>query len=318
MSAGDRIAYGRANADEPSPEFTGERFVPGIAGDIEVEHVHRYMFARQFVRDRDVLDIASGEGYGCALLADIARSVVGVDIDEQAVTHARDVHAHDNIRFEQGSCTSIPLDDDSVDVVLSYETIEHITEHGAFVAEIRRVLRPGGLLVLSTPDSEAYVEISPEENPYHLRELQRGEFIDLVSSAFEHARFGVQRCLTGSAMVPLDTESAMTTPEMFRLQTDESIIETVGRLADVGLFLVAIASDGPLPPVEWSVLDDPGFGMPETVQLRHEHASMSGSIAEYEQALKSTLEELHAVRRSLLVRVASKLGLVPGRSDGAT
>ena len=68
--------------------FTGERFVPGCAGEIAYEHWHRYAFARQFVAGKRVLDAACGEGYGSALLASVAASVVGVDIDAPAVAHA--------------------------------------------------------------------------------------------------------------------------------------------------------------------------------------------------------------------------------------
>ena len=315
MSDPKRIPYGRAEDHAPAPEFTGERFIPGVHGDIEVEHVHRYLFARQFVSGRDALDIACGEGYGCGLLADVARSVVGVDIDEETIRRARDVHGRDTVRFEAGSCIAIPLEDNTVDVVTSYETIEHIEDHAQFLSEIRRVLRPDGLLILSSPDTDIYVENATVDNPFHVRELTRQEFIELLGDSFKHVRFGVQRCFTGSTMVPLDTESAMTTPSLYRLHWDLCEIEETGRLADVGLYLVAIASDGPLPAFEWSVLDDPSFAMAEILRIRHEHASMKGSIAEYEAALESTLNELHALRRSLTVRVASKLGLAPRRSD---
>ena len=116
------------------PEFTGERFIPGVGGQIEVEHVHRYLFARQFAAGRDVLDIACGEGYGCELLSGVATSVIGVDIDAPTIHQARSVHKANNLRFEKGSCLAIPLEDDAVDVVVSFETIEHIADHarGAF------------------------------------------------------------------------------------------------------------------------------------------------------------------------------------------
>src|SRR5438093_10255188 len=70
-------------------EWTGERYVPWMEGaEIGYEHLHRYAFATQFVRNKRVLDLASGEGYGSNLLAKTAKQVVGIDIDEQAVRHA--------------------------------------------------------------------------------------------------------------------------------------------------------------------------------------------------------------------------------------
>ena len=108
-------------------EFTGERFVPGIAGEIAHEHWHRYLFARRFAAGRRVLDVACGEGYGSALLAEVAQDVRGLDIDAQTVVHASTRYAGlANVRFEQGSAAALSLPDASVDVVVSFETIEHL------------------------------------------------------------------------------------------------------------------------------------------------------------------------------------------------
>src|SRR4051812_28517968 len=98
-------------------EFTGERFVPGIVGEIAHEHWHRYAFARRFVSGRRVLDVACGEGYGTALLATGASEVIGVDIDESAIAHANQCYqGRGNVRFLPGSAAKLPLPDGSVDV----------------------------------------------------------------------------------------------------------------------------------------------------------------------------------------------------------
>src|SRR5271170_5650885 len=108
-------------------EFTGERFLPGIPGEIAYEHWHRYAFAKRFVSDKRVADIACGEGYGSALLAGIATSVVGIDLAPDAIAHARSHYAAlPNLRFQQGSVEALPLADASVDVVVSFETVEHL------------------------------------------------------------------------------------------------------------------------------------------------------------------------------------------------
>jgi ubiquinone/menaquinone biosynthesis C-methylase UbiE len=120
-----------------------------IEGQIAFEHFHRYCLARDLVVGRDVLDIASGEGYGAAILAGTARSVVGVEIDAASVEHARAAYPLPNLRFEQGDALRLPLPDDCLDVVTSFETLEHLADHEGFLAEIRRVLRPGGVCLLS-------------------------------------------------------------------------------------------------------------------------------------------------------------------------
>jgi len=124
--------------------FTGERYVPGVTGPIQHEHYHRYLFAAPLCRGHVVLDIACGEGFGCFLLAQAAAEVVGVDIDAQTVHHAERQYASPRLRFLVGNATAIPVPAGSVDVVTSFETIEHFQDHELFLAEVDRVLRPGG------------------------------------------------------------------------------------------------------------------------------------------------------------------------------
>src|SRR5690348_13511788 len=109
-------------------DFTGERFVPHTEGDIQLEHMHRYVAARLLVQGKRVLDIACGEGYGSDLLSEAAASVVGVDIDEAAISHARQAYVRPNLKFLRGDAVAIPLGDSSVDVVVSFETIEHLAD----------------------------------------------------------------------------------------------------------------------------------------------------------------------------------------------
>ncbi|MGC1818205.1 MAG: class I SAM-dependent methyltransferase, partial [Casimicrobiaceae bacterium] len=163
----------------PDPDtFTGERFVPGAPGEIAYEHCHRYAFARQLARGRRVLDAACGTGYGSALMADVAVSVVGIDIDAGVVADASAAYAsRQNLRFEAASVSAIPLPDASVDLVVSFETIEHIgaDDQARMLLEFARVLAPGGLLVLSSPNRLEYSDARSYRNPFHVRELDRGE-----------------------------------------------------------------------------------------------------------------------------------------------
>ena len=92
-----------SNIDKQSLPWTGERYLTEIHGSIELEHLHRYLFARQFSLGKRVLDIASGEGYGSALLAQSAANVIGVDIAAEAVAHAKVKYQADNLEFKIGS-----------------------------------------------------------------------------------------------------------------------------------------------------------------------------------------------------------------------
>ena len=105
--------------------WTGERYVPQIGGEIELEHVHRYLWAEQFARGKRVLDIACGEGYGSEILARSAEHVIAVDLSEDTVAHACRKYRRKNLEFLVGSCEQIPVPDAGIDLVVSFETIEH-------------------------------------------------------------------------------------------------------------------------------------------------------------------------------------------------
>lgn len=186
-------------------EFTGERFVPTEHGVIRQEHLHRYAWCLPLVEGKDVLDVASGEGYGSAMLASKARSVRGVDISHDAVNHAAERYASlDNLRYLQGSAAAIPLADDSVDVVVSFETIEHLLEQDEMVAEIRRVLRPDGILVMSSPNKEVYSDQAGYHNDYHVKELYLNEFQTLLEKYFPAVELSGHRMAVCSTITPLD------------------------------------------------------------------------------------------------------------------
>ncbi|MEX3954862.1 rhamnan synthesis F family protein [Trinickia sp. EG282A] len=227
---------------------TGERFLPeAMAGEIAVEHLHRYHVAAKLAADLDVLDIASGEGYGAALLASVARSVIGVDIDANAVEFATEKYAAsvNNLRFVVGECSLLPLSDASVDLVVSFETIEHHDQHDEMFAEIKRVLRPGGVLVMSSPDRHEYSDVPGYANPYHVKELYRKEFEALLSRAFRFHRLYGQRARYASTLFPIVGAEAgpviMTNYLVREEAAGEPIVESPGAIA--ARYLVAVASD---------------------------------------------------------------------------
>jgi SAM-dependent methyltransferase len=184
-------------------KFTGERFLPGACGEIWYEHWHRYHFAARLVVGREVLDVACGTGYGSALLARQARHVVGADISAETIEHARALYAAaSNLEFREADCAALPFPDASFDAVVSFETIEHIEAQATFLDEVRRVLRPDGLLVLSSPNKIEYSDRRGFANPYHLRELYRDALASLLAPRFPHATWFGQRMSFFSVVWP--------------------------------------------------------------------------------------------------------------------
>ena len=187
-------------------EWTGERCVPW-APDVQVvyEHLHRYMWAADLVVGRRVLDLASGEGFGAAILAESAEHVTGIDIDERTVQHSSLNYAGDTIDFQVADATDLSrFDDRSFGAVIAFEMIEHISEQERVLAEIERVLESDGLLIMSTPDRRAYSDATAVDNPFHVRELELDSFAGLVRGAFENVAIWGQRTITGSVLAALD------------------------------------------------------------------------------------------------------------------
>jgi len=158
------------------------------------EHWHRYHAISHLVADKRVLDVACGEGYGSALLSRAALSVSGVDISSEAITHASTTYSREkNLQFIAASCTLLPFADHSFEVVVSFETIEHITEHDAFLDEVKRVLTADGLLIISSPNKAEYSDARNFQNEFHVSELYREELAALIAKRFAHARWFSQR-----------------------------------------------------------------------------------------------------------------------------
>ena len=131
---------------------------------------------------RDVLEAGCGEGYGADLLADVARKVIGLDYDESAVAHVK--ARYPRVEMRHGNLAELPLADGSVDVVVNFQVIEHLWDQPQFVAECLRVLRPGGVLMMSTPNRITFSPgLDTPVNPFHTRELNAAELTELLTGA---------------------------------------------------------------------------------------------------------------------------------------
>jgi ubiquinone/menaquinone biosynthesis C-methylase UbiE len=241
------------NHEESTLTFTGERFLPEVRGAIWYEHWHRYAVVAPLVAGKRVLDAACGEGYGSFLLARSASNVIGVDLSADTVSHASQRYPRANLRFEAAPVTALPLPEASVDVVVSFETIEHLSPQREMLAEFRRVLASGGVLILSSPNRPVYNE-GGLPNPYHVRELDRAELAALLAEHFPQQAWYAQRVLAQSVVWAEDAADAR--PAFVTLADDRP--SPASSPAPPMYFVVVAATAGvalpALPPV--SLFDD--------------------------------------------------------------
>jgi SAM-dependent methyltransferase len=227
---------------QPELPFTGERFTPECVREIWYEHWHRYAFALPLVRGRRVLDAACGEGYGSALLSRVAASVLGVDLDTETIDHARQRYGdRAGLRFQVGDATALDLAPGSVDVVVSFETLEHVEAQDAMLAGFARALADDGLLLVSSPDKHTYSDLSGYRNEFHVRELYREEFEALIARHFPAHRLYGQKLLFQSALWALDEDGGA-----LLAQTSERVGgDVIDALAYAPLYFVAVCAKRP-------------------------------------------------------------------------
>jgi O-antigen biosynthesis protein len=226
-------------------EPTGERLIPeAYAGELVfAEHLARYHLAARIADGRRVLDAASGEGYGAAILAAAgAARVSGVDIDAEVVEHARRRYGLD---FRVGDLADLPFDRGEFDLIISFESIEHVAEPERALDEFARILGPHGVLLISTPNPNEYLE----DNPFHLRELAPQDFLAVL-----HARFASVRPLYQQNYLA----SAVLDAHELQLADPDHELELVARKTvgvDPGreLYTLALCGPSPLPALEANV-----------------------------------------------------------------
>lgn len=224
-------------------EYTGERYLPWEPNaQASYEHYHRYALAYPFARGKKVLDVASGEGYGAALLAQVAESVTGADVSAEAIAHASRQYGNDRLRFIEASIHNIPLANSSFDLITCFETIEHVHEQERALDELFRLLNDDGMLLISTPNRLVFQE-GDKPWPWHVKEFEQREFEAFLKSKFKDVIFLGQKALTGSALWPLErnADANDAVSDTFIERTGEKT-EFVNISKQNAMFFVAIAS----------------------------------------------------------------------------
>jgi ubiquinone/menaquinone biosynthesis C-methylase UbiE len=305
--------------------FTGERFIPGTKGEIWVEHWHRYHFATRWCAGKRVLDVACGEGYGSALLARHASHVTGVDIAAEAIAHAKKSYALlTNTDFVSAPCTALPIPDASIDVAVSFETLEHIAAQGEFVDELARVLKPEGILILSCPNKLEYSDKRAFANEFHVKELYRDELAALVGARFPRLAWYGQRPSFFSVIAP---EGARESVGQLIETAETSITESSAALSNPLYFLVVAGrSDAvdALPPAmsvfsdrdDWvhrdyeKVMKDLDFHAGRGLELAAQVEECVRSIEE----LEATVRRAEDVRTGLQARLEQREATLQSRA----
>jgi ubiquinone/menaquinone biosynthesis C-methylase UbiE len=220
-----------------------ERLTTNIYNDVMIEHLHRYGIVLDVCSGKVVLDIACGEGYGTNLIASKAEKAIGVDIDSATVEAARKKYKKDNLDYYQGSASQIPCEDNFFDVIVSFETIEHHTMHEENMSEIKRVLKPDGFFLISTPDKLVYTDKKKIKNKYHVKELYKEEFRSLLRNYFKNVELFKQQCFFGSIIYSNDKKDNRGGIKFY--QGNYSYITASNEIE--ALYLIAIVSDNTSP-----------------------------------------------------------------------
>ncbi|MGK7876196.1 MAG: class I SAM-dependent methyltransferase [Xenococcaceae cyanobacterium] len=154
-------------------------------------HLKRYQFALDYCKGKSVLDAACGVGYGSAELAQVAASVIGIDIDSEAISYGQKRYGCHNLTLQVADVTKTGFADAQFEVICSFETIEHLPDIPAYLREMTRILEPGGTYIVSTPQVPK-TDHNPT-NPYHTIEFSRIDFEVLLNKYFEDIEIYGQR-----------------------------------------------------------------------------------------------------------------------------
>ncbi len=270
------------------------------------EHWHRYHWISPWLKNKVVADLACGEGYGSALLAQSADAVIGVDIDRATTEAAKNkYHGLDNLTFQTNDVLNSKIHSDSIDVVVSFETLEHLTEQQKLLDEFKRILKTDGMMVLSTPDKAVYSG-SETHNEYHLKELYKAEFKSLVEANFKHVRYFGQQFQTSSLLAPLEDHTAadLNSQSIYIKQNSEFNLSSN---QNHPTYLIALASDSLATISAFQQLGTSHFNDVDNSLFKHYEAQVS-RLMEADQRLEE-LESRLKLQSKVISQLQARLGL---------
>ena len=212
-------------------EFTGERYLPDLDIDSEISifHLQRYKSILDICKNKIVLDAASGEGYGTKLISSVAKEAYGIDIDNGSVELANINYGSAYLKYINSSVEELPFEDNFFDLVVSFETIEHVSKEiqDKFLSEIKRVLKPEGILIISSPDRVNYSEIPNFSNPFHVCELSKDEFVVFLEQKFSNISLYYQGILCNSYIKGFEQEISKISKYIELRESDDTLAEYV-------------------------------------------------------------------------------------------
>lgn len=187
-------------------EFTGERYIPTplMSRQLAQEHWHRYLCLTKFIGEKTILDAACGEGFGTNYLATTAKHVTGIDISKESIVHAKNRYTKENISFQVMGIDTLLLEDNSFDIIVSFETIEHVDENtqNQTLKEFSRVMKNNGILFISTPGIESPKHC--KENEYHVKKCSYEEFFRMLKNNFQFVKITGQSVYSTSVIGACD------------------------------------------------------------------------------------------------------------------
>ncbi|MEP7288886.1 MAG: methyltransferase domain-containing protein [Chloroflexota bacterium] len=299
----------------------GERYLPWSQDYLtSYEHIHRYLFAYDYAANRRVLDIACGEGYGTAMLAKTARSVVGVDLDLTTLAHANQHHAKLNTFFFQADAQRFGLAPKSIDLVASFETLEHFESHEKFLDAIKLALADDGILIISTPNRRAYSDERDYNNPFHKHELYQDEFLTLLQGYFKNVQLLGQSLVIGSVLAESSDDRFIEKDQAYHptiTEIDSAQLEYPAQIESTlkPRYYLAVCSDAALPTPNASLMLDNKMALynslviknmayiatleKELGAIKHEQGDVSGYVDTLKLQLTEATDYAHVLETEI-------------------
>jgi 2-polyprenyl-3-methyl-5-hydroxy-6-metoxy-1,4-benzoquinol methylase len=272
-----------------------ERYDPDQSANtlMGCEHRGRYLWAAQFVAGRETLDAGCGTGYGLEILAEAGTvALTGIDLSEEALVAAQVRAERSGAQLAQGDLQDLEFPDDSFDVVVCFETIEHLESPELGIAELRRVVRPGGTLLISSPNPDVY----PSGNEHHLNELRPEELRGIVAKHFPVTRMYLQQAWLGSIIEAVDPDGS--TSEPVEWATRPKIRRAIGPEPDGTTFAVVVGSDAeqaePSPLINIGNSFDVKWWEDRVAEARQEVEAAENSAASAADAIQESKDALEA------------------------